>query len=61
MKGTSLCLAKQGSDEITFHFVTTRTNLFPSYSLTHAEGAMEYVGSKPISLSNCMQQLSCSV
>ena len=39
--------AKRGSDEKLSSFAAKRTNLFLSYSLTHAEGGMESVGSKP--------------
>ena len=46
MKGIGLHPAKQGSDGKTSHFADIRTNLFPSYSLTHAEGGMEPHGSE---------------
>ena len=42
MKGTGLYLAGRGCDEIISSFVVTRTNLFPSYYITHAEGTTNF-------------------
>ena len=46
MKKTGLYLAKRGSYGINSSSVAKRTNLLPSYSLTHAEGGMGYTESK---------------
>ena len=48
MKGTSLYLAKRGSDGITSPFVAMRTNLLFLYSLTPADGGMESTGSESV-------------
>ena len=47
MKRSSLCLAKRAY-EITSSFVAMRTNLIPSFILTHAAGEMASVDSKPV-------------
>ena len=61
VKGTGLYLAKIGSDGITSCFVAMMTNLFFSYSLTHAEAGVDLIGSKPVSLCTCKPQTICSV
>ena len=38
MDRKGLHLLKRGHDGITYSFVAKKTNLFPSYSLTNAEG-----------------------
>ena len=58
MKGTSLYPANRGNNDITFSFVTTRTNLFHSYSMTHAEGGMVSTGSNQGSLLSQLSQTS---
>ena len=61
MKGTASYPAKRGSDGMTFCFVATWTNLFPSYSITHTRGGMESIGSEPVSLSTHTLQTFFSV
>ena len=56
--GNSFYLAKRESDSIIFSFVATWTNLFPKYSLTHAEGEMEPIFPKSVSL-NIPPRLLC--
>ena len=50
--------AKRGSNGITSCFVVRKTNLFLSYSLTHAGGGMESVASEEVSLSTHMPKTS---
>ena len=49
MKGSGLHLAKRGSHEITSSFVTTRTSVIPSFSLTHTGSGMVSVDSMSVS------------
>ena len=48
-EGIGLHVAKRGCDEITSSFVTTRTNLIPSLSLTYTNDGMVSVDSKSVS------------
>ena len=60
MEGTGFNLAKRESDNISSSFDDTRRNLFPSYSMTHAEGGMQSNGSNQVSLSSQLLQASDS-
>ena len=57
-QGTTLSPANRGSDDITSSIVTTRTNLFHSYSMTHAEGGIGSTGSNQGSLLSQLSQTS---
>ena len=48
MKGLGLYVVKRGSDKITSFFVATKTDLLPSFTLTHTEGRMASTGSKSV-------------
>ena len=51
MEGSCLHLAKRGCDEIASSLVVTRTNLIPSFSLTHAKKGTASTDSKSVFIS----------
>ena len=60
MKESDLYLAKKGSDGMISSSVAMRTNLIPSYSLTHTEGGIESVDpSQFLSLLPALNFLFC--